>query len=434
MLRSIKNNIRFFKKFMTFPAVLFVLLWVGINTGPWVFDSTPQTLMQYVHYFRTLVPYIDLYLVGIGFLAFYHRKLFRMDISVRMWLFYGIVALLASLNSPHPFDSSYWAFAYIAVIMVSKLFLTRRNTLQNIITLNHLTWLMTSIFLLIILKIYGNLLFEQATGYGIVNRAKDLSDMALPRASGVARFAAIPSIVAFVLMWNSKHVLKLFWGVLFLASAYLVYFMQSRGAIIALAGTLVLIMAFVGKKAKLMGALAVILLIMSFLVDIIPEHMSDQIINHLLRGQSLQEVETLTGRTRAWEHAMEVVSQSPVIGYGFQADRWLIHEHVHSAYMYALLAAGVLGLVLFILGYYYTWVNIVKNFRNMKLIRQLGQATMFTQTVGIVTFFTFRSIPEVSGAMYAVDFMVLIPAMLYLGVLKRYIQGLRKELEMRRRI
>ena len=406
---------------MTFPALLFMLLWVGINTGPGVLFRTPETLMEYMHYFRTLVPYIDLYLVGMGLLIFYQGRLARMDASVRMWLFYGLIALLASLNSPHPFDASYWAFAYLSVIAVSKLFLTKVNRLQNIVTLNHLTWTMSILFLIIILRVYGDLLIGQASGYGIVNRGKDLSDMALPRSSGVARFAAIPAIVSFVLMWNSKHIMKLFWAVLFVASAYLVYFMQSRGAIVALAGTIVLMMAFVSNYAKIMGSLASVLLILAFMVDVTPEHLSEDITTHILRGQDTQQISTLTGRTRAWENALEIVFDSPVIGYGFQADRWLIHEHVHSAYMYALITAGFSGLILFILGYFYAWVNIIKNLRNIKWVRQLGQATMFAQTVGILTFFTLRSIPEVSGAMYAVDLMVLIPAMLYLGILNREI-------------
>ena len=35
----------------------------------------------------------------------------------------------------------------------------------------------------------------------------------------------------------------------------------------------------------------------------------------------------------------------------------------------------------------------------------------------ILVFFTVRSIPEVSGAMFGIDLLILVPALAYLGVL-----------------
>ena len=422
ILRSFGTAYGFLKSFVTFPAFLFVLLWVGINTGPWVFRSTPQTLMEYINYFRTLIPYIDIGLVSLALISVYRKKLLSFDISVRMWFIYGMIALFSSLLSPHPFDASYWAFAYLSVFAVSKLFLTRKNTLSSVVSLNHLSWLMTTLFLFVILAIYKDALIGQATGYGVVNRVHS-DAMALPRASGVARFAAIPAIVGFVLMWNGRQfVVKLFWGTFFLFAAYLVYFMQSRGAIFGLAGTIVLVMAFMSRRVKLIGTFAVFLLFVGFVSDLAPSHLTDQIYEHIMRGQTTRELESFTGRTRAWEHAWEAVWNSPVFGYGFQADRWLIGEHVHDAYMYALMTAGFVGVIFFILGYVFVWIRIFGLFRRIKTVRRLGQETLFVQVVGIITFFTLRSIPEVSGAMYAVDFVVLIPAMLYLGVLRREIR------------
>ena len=38
---------------MCVAGVLWLMLWAGINTGPWVFRRTPEGLREGVHYVRT---------------------------------------------------------------------------------------------------------------------------------------------------------------------------------------------------------------------------------------------------------------------------------------------------------------------------------------------------------------------------------------------
>lgn len=52
-----------------------------------------------------------------------------------------------------------------------------------------------------------------------------------------------------------------------------------------------------------------------------------------------------------------------------------------------------------------------------KTADRLGQRIVLIQAGGILAFFTVRSIPEVCGAMFGVDLMVMLPAMAYLGLL-----------------
>jgi len=52
-----------------------------------------------------------------------------------------------------------------------------------------------------------------------------------------------------------------------------------------------------------------------------------------------------------------------------------------------------------------------------KTADQLGQRVFLIQAGGVLAFFTVRSIPEVCGAMFGVDLMVMLPVLAYLGLL-----------------
>jgi O-antigen ligase len=253
------------------------------------------------------------------------------------------------------------------------------------------------------------------TGYGIVNRVGTVADMSMSRSSGMARFAAVPGIVCFVLLWQSRGVLRFFYGVIFLLSGALIYLMQSRGAIFGLAFAIFFVMLFMGAKERRFGAIFLILLGLTLYADVIPERKIEQVTEHLT-GTRHEELETMTGRTRAWEKGWKKVPKSPVWGYGPQADRYLIKEHIHNTYMYALMSSGFAGAAAFAGGLVWAWVLFLRAIIR-RVADRFGQRLFLIQAGGILAFFTVRSIPEVCGAMFGVDLMVMLPVLAYLAVL-----------------
>jgi O-antigen ligase len=171
-----------------------------------------------------------------------------------------------------------------------------------------------------------------------------------------------------------------------------------------------------GVKERRFGAIFLILLGLTLYADVIPERKVEQVSEHIFRGQSIEELQTMTGRTKSWEKGWKKVLKSPVWGYGPQADRYLIKEHVHNTYMYALMSSGFAGAAAFAGGLLWAWIlflrAIIRGFAD-----RFGQRMFLIQAGGILAFFTVRSIPEVCGAMFGVDFMVLLPVLAYLVVL-----------------
>jgi hypothetical protein len=103
-----------------------------------------------------------------------------------------------------------------------------------------------------------------------------------------------------------------------------------------------------------------------------------------------------------------------------QADRYLLRDfldHVHNTYLYALLSAGGLGTAAFVGGLVWAWLLLLRSIRSTVLTRSPPSDPFVYEALGILTFFTVRSIPEVSGALFGVDYMLMLPVLAYLGLL-----------------
>lgn len=127
---------------------------------------------------------------------------------------------------------------------------------------------------------------------------------------------------------------------------------------------------------------------------------------------------SLTGRTTFWGEGLSLYKDSPIIGRGFHADRMLIGDHIHNAYIYALLQTGTIGFLAFISALVLAWVLLVRLLLRLRYITGLDRAILI-HTTGIAAFFAVRTIPESTGAFFSVDWLILAPILLYVQLLHR---------------
>jgi O-antigen ligase len=251
----------------------------------------------------------------------------------------------------------------------------------------------------------------------------------MTRSSGMARFAAVPGLIAFVMLWHSQGLKRICWGALFIASAYLIYLMQSRGAIFSMAFAMSFVLLFQGKRSRILGFIFLSLFGLMLLTDVIPVETINSFKDYLYRGQSEEDFRTLTGRTRAWDYGIATGMESPWLGWGFQADRFLIKEHVHNTYLYAFMTSGFPGLIVFTAGIVWTWALFIKIIRRYT-IDNPARRLFLIQAGGILAFFTARGIPEVCGSLFAVDYMIMLPIVAYLNILHNKLEeDFRRKLE-----
>lgn len=234
--------------------------------------------------------------------------------------------------------------------------------------------------------------------------------MPMSRASGVARFAAVPAIVAFALFWRDTGWRRLPWLALFALFGFVIYRMQSRGGLFAAAGALAFL-CLAAPRNRWLGVPLVLLAAGLLLQPGIQSNVSE----YVLRGQDAEEFKSLTGRTGAWSDAYVAFKASPLLGSGNFADRLLINAHVHNAFLQALLIAGVVGFVPYLLSWIAAWRNLIRLWSARDSLSPRDQI-LFLVAGALLVFFTLRSIPETTTASFSVDLLVMLPVMAYLDL------------------
>ena len=406
-------------------AGLWVALWASINTTPDVLLGNPSSLMEVAHYIRTTLPLLVglvVVLLLLGDAAMGPADTAPLPPALRLWSIYGLLGLAACATSLHPGLSAYWAVSYLVPIGIVLLLLRtegRRGSASTLRKLNVFSWGLVGAYLLVLLVIARDQLVIQGetgvTGYGVLHRVGEVGGVLVPRASGFSRFAAIPGVVAFVLAVSSRGLGRLVWGVVAAGCAAVVYVMQSRGSMAGLVAAIAFATFFLSRRSRGLGLVLVVVLLILLATDVVPQTTTEEIKLHITRAQSQEEFTSLTGRTYVWGRALEIIGESPLWGHGPQADRYLLHEHVHNSYLYVLLQSGWIGLLAFVGGLVAAWISFFRCWAS-PAGQEREERIFLVQLGAILAFFTVRTIPEASGALFGIDLLVMVSAMAYLGV------------------
>lgn len=125
-----------------------------------------------------------------------------------------------------------------------------------------------------------------------------------------------------------------------------------------------------------------------------------------------------SGRREVWVKGWDLFLVSPLIGYGFHADRLILGTHMHNSFMHALVQTGLLGTIPFVGAILFAWLLLVRAIRKLSQL-PVAHKQMVIQTAGVLAFLSIRSIPESTGAFFGVDWLILAPLLLYLQLVNR---------------
>ena len=128
---------------------------------------------------------------------------------------------------------------------------------------------------------------------------------------------------------------------------------------------------------------------------------------------------TLSGRTVVWNATLNMIQESPWIGYGFHADRLKLGTHAHNTVLHSLLQSGVLGAVALMGAFVWGWILMVRALWDRNRLPSRHKHLVI-QASAVLIFFTLRTIPESTGAFFGVDLLLLAPLLLYLGLVNRW--------------
>ena len=123
----------------------------------------------------------------------------------------------------------------------------------------------------------------------------------------------------------------------------------------------------------------------------------------------------LSGRSAVWKEGIKLFWQSPILGYGFHADRLKLNAHMHNSLLHAMVQTGLLGTIPFVTALILGWIALIKVFIVRHTLPPVHRH-LVAQAGALLMFLSLRTIPESTGAFFGVDSLLLIPILLYLYI------------------
>jgi O-antigen ligase len=222
--------------------------------------------------------------------------------------------------------------------------------------------------------------------------------------NGVGRYALVSIIVAGTRIQFQQGKKKLLWLPILVPSLYVLARTQSRTALLGLAAASILfvLMRKADWRLIISGPIA------SYLIWISGYKWRS--------GGSFERLVDLAGRENAWERAIDLIKQSPLLGWGFHADRILMQsEHMHNSFLHSMIQSGIIGTIFFVVAFLAIWVLIIRT-RIMGRTKDIQgkDKLLIMESVMILGFMTARSFFESTGAFYGVDLLLIVPSMAFI--------------------
>jgi hypothetical protein len=391
--------------YMVIIGIIWALVWGAFSSaGPeYIFYANfPRNLFDFFNGIRAYLPFVAVFFALIIFAG----KKSRADLDFKkptlFLLLYAIVGLISSLLSSRGAGAAYWGALYISVPLTGLLLTGSGESLEEAKLLLNTNWVIAFLFVF-----YLSLgpLRPYIIGHPLPGAIFLPENAARITQNGVGRYAGIAVLIALSrFRQQSETRNRIFWFFMLAFSLNLLSLYQSRTALLGFA-----------------GGVAIILFSLQFnwIAFFAPVFAFTIYLSGFLWGSrgSLEKLFSLTGRVSGqWIPGFRLFAKSPLIGYGFQADRFMLEGiHMHSAFFHSLVQSGILGAAFFIAAIYGIWGIIFRE----KLIRKSADISnpdniILSEALAIVLFFTLRSFFESTAAFYGADLFLLVPALIYI--------------------
>ena len=404
---------------------LWVMLWAGYNTNLWYIEQPnfPDSAMNLVHGLRAFVPLLAAWLALLIMTARMGRLGEWILSPIGLLLFYAVVALASSaLVSVEPGDAIYWGGMYFSIIAGLLAIVPVENPLPDLRQVMNFNWIVDS---LLTLSLLGALPFlgrhamtdvegspVSVRAYGTGYNDEGVLGMASTRNTGFARYAAIAGLVALARIWDGKPRKRLMWSVMLLASLYALVLSNGRTEVLAFIASASLVLFPMKRKRTVLILVGVggaaLLGVVGFY---------NKFFKYITRtGHMDTNMLTLSGRTHTWEEGWKLFVQSPWWGFGFQADRYYLHQHMHNAFLHVFVQAGVLGGGAILLALIAVWLLTLKHF----FFRPPRDRVLIPPEIpGVLLFVTISSVTESTFAYYSAAWLLCAPIFAYVLALDR---------------
>jgi len=238
--------------------------------------------------------------------------------------------------------------------------------------------------------------------------------MAGARNTGFGRYAAIAALAGLSKLRAGSRWHRIIWGAIFIIATYALILSNGRTEVGSFIVSAFLIL-YADKSKRVIYFIAGIgvAILLGF------KGFYSAFFAYFTRTGHLDL--TMTGRTLTWQQGLQLLNDSPWVGLGFQADRIYLRfqQHMHNAFLSALVQSGVIGGGALFLGLIIIWYLIARYFflhplRNKDLIP--------AEIPGIFLFVTVSSIAESTFAYFSATWLLCAPIVVYVLVLDQQVR------------
>lgn len=392
-----------------FLIVLWLMVWGGMYSD-FSHVISPELLpgpVDPIHKIRALLPILAGSIAFLMILASLRIEKFEEGRSTLSrgpiwWItLYGLIGTFFFFLSPKPPVALYWAATFLSVPLVTWAIINQAKEDEKARLLIHINW---AIVLLLLLFFLLGPLWPILQGTPNTRIYELPFGLGTQTANGIGRVSGVAGLVALSRFRQTFLIKRLFWLIVFGSSMTTLALSESRAAILGFAfGALVLLL--ISRKhwwLAIGGPGVAYLLYLSWF-------------EWRFKGD-MENAFLMSGREYTWDRVLETSLQSPLLGFGFHADRLLIEgEHVHMAYLHALIQGGILGSILFLGAILGVWIIIIRHDLFRKVPKISGTDNLLlVESIAVLTFLTVRSFFESTAAFYGVDLLLFVPIIAYI--------------------
>ncbi|MGI9533426.1 MAG: O-antigen ligase family protein [Thermodesulfobacteriota bacterium] len=310
--------------------------------------------------------------------------------SIGLLTGFAIIGIISTLWSVYPEWTLYKSTEYLIDVALIAAIVVAAKSINDFKTYFDLTWLL--IGLLMLSAWIGLIIWPGLYRYDVGMIGLQLGGV-IPamETNKVGELGAILAIVALNRFLFLKD--KKFYFIIFLVSIVTLIFSQSRSPI---TGFLVAvpIMLFAAKKIGPVVLASMMVFSVLLLTGII-----DTFVQFFMRGQDPEYFANLSGRTVMWARGVEVLKESPLVGFGaYAGSRFAVlvklgiydGSSILNTWLEILLGVGIIGAIFVVTAFFRTWFVIVKS----ALRSNTGSLThcLAVEAIGVFALISVRSI------------------------------------------
>jgi len=453
------------------PMSLWLLLIFSLQAGNLKEIGNPNFSFTFLHGVRAAFPFTAA-LLSLAIIIFRWRNqapnkvLFAGPLGLTA--VYGLMGVIASILSPDASTAFFWSVSYLSVPLVLWAVVGESDYLElvrRVVNFNLLILVIASVGLFTFALINLNLadfLLDPSRWTECKAQGWFFESSEYIRGTGVGRYGALTALIALSRFWHPGW--RPLWVIIFLISIILLVSSASRTPLVGFGVAAPIVFLLSGGKNAAFRAIIIIALLapivwatgvhqqftdclfrtagISYSIEIPPTppssvDLGQQQSTGLLNSGSTPDVPTttstpdvptttqsepvgffsLTGRREVWRQGLIVFKDSPLLGRGFHADRIILKTHTHNTVVHSLIQTGVAGSIPLFAAVFLGWIFLFKSLRRLDQIAT-EHKVLVIQTAGVFTFLAIRSITESTGAFFGVDWLILAPFILYIGLVQ----------------